>query len=236
MSDLASTLAPERLVDLTQRLGPATVLWPGSTPFAALTTEDHETHGMYARDLALPEHTGTHLDAPAHFAAGGASVDELALSSLIAPVARLDARSTVAAGARELGIGLVEADEADNGRIAPGSVAVFCTGWDAYISDPSAYLGEPLDFPGLSVDAAHLLVARGVVGIGIDTPGVDPGHSLEFPVHRLTLPAGLWHLEGLVALDRLPPRGAWLIAAVIPVVAGSGAPARAFAILPAPPG
>jgi kynurenine formamidase len=44
--------------------------------------------------------------------------------------------------------------------------------------------------------------------------------------------AGLWHLEGLVGLERIPARGAWLVAAVLPLVDGSGAPARVLAILP----
>ena len=53
-----------------------------------------------------------------------------------------------------------------------------------------------------------------------------------FYARDLSLPAGLWHLEGLTRLERVPARGAWLVAAVIPIVDGSGAPARAFAILP----
>lgn len=62
MSALDELLAANRLIDLTQPLGPGTVLWPGSRPFTADTTVDHDTHGAYARDLALPEHSGTHLD------------------------------------------------------------------------------------------------------------------------------------------------------------------------------
>ena len=68
MSPLDALLAPDRLVDLTQPLGPDTVLWPGSTPFAATVVADYDTDGGYARELMLPEHAGTHLDAAAHFA------------------------------------------------------------------------------------------------------------------------------------------------------------------------
>ena len=46
------------------------------------------------------------------------------------------------------------------------------------------------------------------MGIGIDTAGIDPGHAADAPVHHITLPAGLWHLEGLVNLGELPARGA----------------------------
>ena len=77
-----------------------------------------------------------------------------------------------------------------------------------------------------------LLVERGVAGLGIDTLGVDPGSSVDFPVHLTTLPAGMWHLEGLIELGRVPARGAWLVAAPLNLVDGSGTPARVFAILP----
>lgn len=65
MTDLATLLAGARLVDLTQPLGPGTVLWPGSRPFAATTVADYDTDGCYARELEVPEHAGTHFEAPA---------------------------------------------------------------------------------------------------------------------------------------------------------------------------
>ena len=158
MSPLDALLAPDRLVDLTQPLGPDTVLWPGSTPFAATVVADYETDGGYAR--------------------------------------------------------------ADAARYSGATAADL------------VFQEHKVAFPGLAPDAAALLVARGVAGVGIDTLSVDPGPAEEFPVHRITLAAGLWHLECLVNLEAVPTRGAWLVAAAIPLVAGSGAPARVFAILP----
>jgi kynurenine formamidase len=128
----------------------------------------------------------------------------------------------------------VLADEARHGRVPPGCVVLVRTGWDRHLGDPARYIGA-MDFPGVSVGAARLLVARGVVGIGIDTLGVDPGAATDFPVHAgVTLPAGVWHLEGLVGLGRLPPRGATLVVGVLPLAGGSGAPARVLALLPGP--
>ncbi len=59
----------------------------------------------------------------------------------------------------------------------------------------------------------------------------DPDHATSYPVHRSTLPADVWHLEGLVNLDRLPPRGATVVIGVLPLAGGSGAPARVLALL-----
>ena len=234
MTSLDQVLAAGRLVDLTQPLGPATVLWPGSARFVARSDCDYDTHESYSRELELPEHAGTHVDAPAHFARDGATTDAIPLASLVRPAVKLDVRHRVAGDARyELDAATIEELEATDGRIAPGDAVLVHTGWDARNGDAAAYAGDgQLRFPGLAPDAAELLVERGAVGIGIDTLGVDPGHADGFPVHRITLPAGLWHLEGLVGLEHVPARGAWLVVGVIPIVDGSGAPARAFAILP----
>jgi len=234
MSDLATLLAGACLVDLTQPLGPATSLWPGSRPFAAATVATYDVEGCYARELDVPEHAGTHFDAPAHFDPKGDRVDAVGIESLVRPAVKLDVRPWVEGDASAT----IRADvvlqlEERDGPIPAGSAVLVHTGWDAHWADPARYMGSTdLAFPGLAQDAAELLVERRVAGIGIDTLGVDPGHSTELPVHYLTLPAGLWHLEGLIGLEQVPARGAWLVAAPLRLVDGSGAPARVFAIVP----
>jgi kynurenine formamidase len=232
---MIQSLGSERLVDLTQPLGPATILWPGSRPFVAEVEVDHDTDAGYARDLSLPEHSGTHLDAPIHFARGGLTTDQLPLDALVRPAVRLDVRELVGDDPSfALTASHVEASERADGAIPAGTAVLICTGWDRYVDQPERYRGPSgtTSFPGVGPDAARLLVERGVVGIGIDTLGIDPGYAEDLPAHRITLPAGLWHLEGLIGLNRVPTRGAWLVAAAIPLVDGSGAPARVFAILP----
>lgn len=227
---------PPVAVDLTQPLGPETVLWPGSNPFSTDTTLDMEADGIYSRDLHLPEHSGTHLDAPAHFAPDGERVHTITADRLVVPAAVLDVRAECEA---DPDFHLTAEDlarlEARDGAIEAGSAVLLYTGWDRHLGD-AAYLGgtvaEDLHFPGFGADAAEVLVGRGVVGLGIDTLGVDPGVETGYPVHHITLPAGLWHLEGLVNLAELPPRGATLVAGVIRLVEGSGAPARVLALPP----
>jgi kynurenine formamidase len=234
VATLDSILAPERLVDLTQPLGPRTVLWPGSRPFTADTEVDHDTHGAYARNISLPEHAGTHLDAPVHFAREGKPVDELSLGLLVRPAVRLDVRHLVGDDPDfTLSATEIEGIERRAGAVPRGCAVLVRTGWDRFVGSPERYVGSDRPvFPGIGADAARLLVGRGVVGIGIDTLGVDPGNAGEFPAHRVTMPAGIWHLEGLVGLERVPERGAWLVAAALPIVDGSGSPARVFAVLP----
>lgn len=235
MSDLDRLLAPDRLVELTQPLGEETALWPGSTPFAARHVLDYDGDGAYARELVVPEHAGTHLDAPAHFARGGRRVHELPLGELVRPLVKLDVRAWVADDASAtIGRAVIEELERRDGLVPRGAAVLVHTGWDAYVRAPERYLGQgdEVVFPGLTRDAAELLVERGATGIGIDTLSTDPGASTDYPVHHTTLSAGLWQLEGLVGLERVPARGAWLVAAPLLLLDGSGSPARVFAILP----
>jgi kynurenine formamidase len=234
VTDLDSLLGASRLVDLTQPLGPETTLWPGSTPFAAAVVAGYEADGCYARELAVPEHAGTHLDAPCHFDPDGARIHEIPLAALVRPLVKLDVRHVVRGDASVvIGAATLLELEARDGTIPAGAAVLVHTGWDAHHLDAARYLGEGgVAFPGLGRDAAELLVDRGVAGIGIDTLSVDPGSSADHPVHHLVLPAGIWQLEGLVGLAEVPARGAWLVAAPPLLVDGSGATVRAFAIVP----
>jgi kynurenine formamidase len=222
-----------RVVDLAQTLSPGTPVWPGIEPPVAVTTDTYADGGSYGRVVTFHEHTGTHLDAPAHFHEGGATVEAIAATDLVCDVAMIDIR---AACARDPDYGLSVADiavhEREHGTL-PSSVAVLvCTGWSAHLADAARYVGD-MRFPGLSVEAGRLLVERGVAGIGIDTLSIDRGVAGDCPVHFITLPAGLWQLEGLVNLEHLPPRGALLVIGAPRLSGGSGVPARPLALLPA---
>lgn len=235
MSDLTAALTTARIVDLTQPLGPATGLWPGSTPFSATATSEYDPDGSWSRDLAVPEHAGTHLDAPAHFVPGGRRIHELEVSTFVRPVVKLDVREWVNGDeTATIGRDVIDALERRDGAILAGVVVLLHTGWDAYVGDLERYVGPDgtVSFPGLALDGAELLVERGVVGIGIDTLSTDAGHATTSPVHHCVLPAGLWQLEGMVNLEEVPTRGAWIVVAPLHLVDGSGTPARAFALVP----
>lgn len=222
------------VVDLTQPLGPQTVLWPGSRPFETSHEATYESAGMYFRSLTMPEHSGTHLDAPSHFHPGGDHVVDIPANKLVVPAHVIDVRNLVSGDpAFTLESSHVEAFEKQHGQIQPGSAVLICTGWDRFLGDGDAYVGPvgATSFPGVGAEAARLLVERQIVGLGIDTLGVDPGYSTDYPVHFTTLPAGLWHLEGLINLHELPPTGALLVVGALRLVDGSGTPARVFALI-----
>jgi kynurenine formamidase len=234
MSELTTALSAARIVDLTQPLGPATGLWPGSTPFSATTVSEYDPDGSWARDLAVPEHAGTHLDAPAHFVPGGLRIHQLDVATFVRPAVKLDVRPWVNDDeTATIGSEVIEELELRDGPIEAGTAVLVHTGWDAYVGDVERYVGPngTASFPGLALDGAELLVNRGVVGIGIDTLSTDAGHAQSCPVHHCVLPAGLWQLEGMVNLEQVPARGAWVVVAPLRLVDGSGTPARAYALV-----
>ena len=107
---------------------------------------------------------------------------------------------------------------------------------------PRAYLGTAdrgeaavakLHFPGLHPDAAAWLIAnRSIAAIGIDTASIDYGQSTTFASHRALFAHDIPAFENLTALERLPTRGANVIALPMKIAGGSGAPLRVVAILP----
>ena len=89
-----------------------------------------------------------------------------------------------------------------------------------------------LHFPGISPEAAKVLVDRRVDGVGIDTASLDHGPSTDFRTHRILNGAGIYGLENLAALDLVPSAGATLLALPMKIRNGTGGPVRVIALLP----
>lgn len=222
-----------RVIDLAQTLSGDTPIWPGMERLGAETTETYAQGGCFARVVTFGEHTGTHLDAPAHFHEGGRTVEGIPPADLVCEAVVLDIRSACAGDPDfTLGVADVLAHEQAHGPVPARSAVLVCTGWSAFRREAQRYVAD-LRFPGVSPDAARLLIGRDVAGIGIDTLSIDAGVAADSPTHHITLPAGLWQLEGLVNLELLPPRGALLVVGAPPLAGGSGVPARPLALLPA---
>jgi kynurenine formamidase len=224
------------VVDLTPVLGPGTIPWPGSAGFAAEVVTEVDTDGVFERVISLPEHIGAHVDAPAHFVSDGVTVDGIPAERLLVAAHVVDVRASAERNPDyTLEASAIEGYEAANGPIEDGSAVLMRTGWDARLADRERYYGgltaEEHHFPGFGRSAAEMLVARGVVGLGIDSASIDSGSSSGFPVHKLTMAAGLWHVEVLANLGALPARGALLFVGVLRLAGGSGAPARVLALL-----
>jgi kynurenine formamidase len=227
------------IVDLTHALNDHSPNWEGTpeSPFHAKITDTVEHDGYYTRVITTPEHYGTHLDAPAHFARGMWTVDQIPAERLVRPMVVLNVRSKAAGHPDyEISIADIAEWETRNGEIPSGAVIMAYTGWEDRWNSPSAYRnadpGGTLHFPGYSLEAAQFLVkTRSVVALGIDTLSIDPGVKKDFPVHQFTATASVYHLENVANLSLLPPAGATLVAAPIKLENGSGTPVRLLALV-----
>ncbi len=238
-------LSAYKLVDLTHAYNDETVYWPTSpTHFEKQTLFEGQAPGGYfysAYSVCTPEHGGTHLDAPVHFAEGGRSTEALPLENLVAPAVVIDA-STAAAVDRDYRLTrqAVLDFEMEHGRIEAGTIVLLRTGWSSRWPNAKSYLGDDtpgdaskLSFPGYGKGATELLVEeRGVVMLGIDTASIDYGKSTDFPVHRVAAARNVAGLENLANLDTLPPTGTTLIALPMKIEGGSGGPVRVVALVP----
>lgn len=241
----ALDLSGHVIVDLSHAYGPSTVFWPTSpTKFALEKLAYGRTEGGFfyaANTLSTPEHGGTHLDAPIHFFERGRTAEQIPLEQLIAPAVVIDvsARAATDRDYRATAADVLEFEKA-HGGIGRGTIVLLRTGWSRHWPDAKAYLGDDtpgdaskLSFPSFGSDAARLLVEeRGIAALGVDTASIDYGRSTDFQVHRIAAAKNVPGLENLTNLDRLPARGAIVIALPMKIEGGSGGPLRAVALLP----
>jgi len=238
------------VVDLTAPLSadtPIIQLPPefGQTEHFALdeiSRYDERGPAWYWNNFRSGEHTGTHFDAPNHWVTGKELDDVASVPArrLIAPAAVLDFSERAAADADFLlELEDIKVWEQEHGPLPEGGWLLYRTGWDTRSDEQAAFLNADETgphTPGLSVECARWLAEEApIIGVGVETVGTDAGaaHSFDpaFPCHSYLLGSGKYGLTQLQRLGELPPTGAVVIAGPLPIVTGSGSPARVLALV-----
>ena len=206
-----------RIIDLTLTVRPGM----RGVDFEARSSVDNK--GWNTQMLHLYSHSGTHLDAPYHFIAGGKTLEQLALDKCIGPALVIDLSRVQP---RELIT--VEHLAAYAQRIGPGSRLLLKTGWSARVDLPE-YRN---DLPRISLPLAEWLAGREIALLGVEPPSVADVNSPEelTSVHRTLLGAGIVIVEGLANLDALQQEEVTFIALPLKLEGGDGSPVRAIAI------
>jgi arylformamidase len=206
--------APTTLVDISVPLREGMPTWPGSVGLRVTRTKTIAGGGTAnVSRLDTDVHMGTHVDAPWHFLAHGATVETMPLEELIGPawVAHLPEREAITAADLE-----AAAIPLDTRRL------LLRTDNSARWSNETAFRD---DFVALTLDAAHWIVGRGIRLIGNDYLSVQRFHDGP-ETHRVLLGARVILLEG-INLAGVDP-GAWeLLCLPLRLVGADGAPARA---------
>jgi kynurenine formamidase len=238
------------VVDLTARLSSETPVLPlpeGMAPIPRFHLEelaryDERGETSYQNGIHTGEHVGTHFDAPCHWVTGVAhgDVSQVPVARLVGPAVVID---KTAEADRDpdylLTVEDVRAWERQHGTLPEGWL-LYRTGWAARSHDQDLFLNADDDgphTPGVSPECARWLAEEtAIVGFGVETVGTDAGQAFgfepAFPVHTHLLGAGKYGITQLQNLAALPPIGALIVVAPLPIVGGSGSPARVLALIP----
>lgn len=241
------------VVDCSGTLGPETPILRLPEDFAR-NTPKVEIHKISEYDedgpffawnwMILGEHSGTHFDAPHHWITGkeysDGYTDTLDVQRLVAPVNVIDCSKESAENPDFLlTADLIRAWEAEHGGISEGEWVVMRTDWDKRAHDEEAFLNADESgphSPGPTPDAVEYLLSKKIVGWGSQCIGTDAGQAggMEppYPAHNLLHRDNCFGLASLANLDKLPPKGALLIAAPLKIKRGTGSPIRALALVP----
>lgn len=201
------------LLDISLPIEPGMIIYEGDptvqvSPYFQMGGGDAANVSL----LSLGSHTGTHVDAPAHFLDGARTVDELPLETLVGPalVASVGAKRLI--GRRDLD--LLPLQGHTRLLFKTRNSALWALGRFAR------------DYVALDLEAARYLVEQGIRLVGIDYLSIESYDAPGHPVHRLLLGAGLIILEGL-NLTGVDPGVFELLCLPLPARGIDGAPCRA---------
>jgi arylformamidase len=205
-----AALPPGTIIDITRPVSADLPVWPGDPPVVIEPVARIEAGDPAAVSrLALGTHTGTHVDPPAHFLPGAATVDALPLEVLVGPAVVVEVPPA--------------AGPVDARRLA-GLVIPVGTERLLFKSEgDAAGTGGPL-----TAEGARWLVERGIRLVGADTLSIERPTG-DYPVHRTLLGAGIVIVEGL-DLSAVPAGRYRLVCLPLRIAGGDGAPARAVLI------
>jgi arylformamidase len=209
-----------KVVDLTQPMANGMPVMDGITPPEFRDLAQVSVDGYAMSQYTFVNHVGTHVDAPAHQIAGGATLDEIPLDALITEALTIDVSGHAPGpvGPADLGPQLELA--------RPGDIVLFRSDNAANWGTEAYWHGWC--YPDAAIAAA--LIEAGVAGVGFDGPSADPVDSVDYPLHRIWLGAGKIILENLASLAELPAR-CRIVVAPLKVAGANGGPARVLAFL-----
>jgi kynurenine formamidase len=222
------------VADMTHTIHPTFPTFFGDQQFFEEQKFNFAQHMFNLKEIRVNEHTGTHVDAPLHFSADGASVDQIPVDNLVVPLVVIDIKARAAGNAdAQLTPDDIKAWIAANGDLPSKACVAMNSGWDKFVADAkfrNADAEGKMHFPGFHLEAVQMLLETDVSGIAVDTLSLDYGISPDFAAHYAWLPKGRWGIECLANLDAVPAKGATLVVGAPKHAGGTGGPARVLTL------
>ena len=201
-------------IDVSVPLRTGMVHWPDNPPVLVERTMDlAKGDDCTVSRLSMGAHTGTHMDAPSHFIAGGPSLDALPFDAVVGPARVIAIRSPRA----------VTVEELRRHAIRRGERVLFRTRNSARCWRTDAFVE---DFVYVAAEAARYLAERRVRLVGVDYLSVGGFVRDGRETHDALLGAGVWIVEGL-DLSRVRPGPVDFLCLPLRLAGSEGAPARA---------
>jgi kynurenine formamidase len=236
-----ATIHAHRFVDLTHAFAPGIAHWPGFPNETVRTLYTYKNSGFVAQLFCHVGQWGTHVDAPAHFAPGARTVDQIDPKQMLLPLVVIDVHQKVASDPDyTLSMSDVHAWEDTHGPIPSGAFVAMRTDWSKRW--PSEAKMENIDkqgvahYPGWSMPVLHYLyLTRRIAATGHETTDTDPGVAAsrgDYSLESWILHHGHYQIELLANLDRVPESGSLVIVSFAKPLGGSGFPARVVAVVP----
>ena len=202
-------------IDISVPLHDAMVHWPDDPPVSIKRVQEME-HGDTANlsIITMGAHTGTHMDAPAHFIQQGEGVDKMPLDTTIGRARVIDINDPES----------IKPEELLSHQIRRGERILFKTRNSSYVWRNDEFAE---DFVFISDEAARFLAESCVRTVGVDYLSVGSFKRGGSHVHKILLGAGIWIIEGL-DLSQVSAGNYELICLPLKLKEGDGAPARAI--------
>ncbi|MGO4569814.1 cyclase family protein [Rhizobium sp. 2YAF20] len=219
-------------IDLTHPMKEGMPVWRTHPPFCQDVIESYDDGDLACNhSLCLSEHSGTHFDAPLHFIKGAKSIADIPLQQFFGRMATISAQDC--APCEAVGVDRILDFEDLHGPIETDDAVFFHFGWDRFWNDALHQDRFLKDWPGLSQAASEYLLDKDVRIVGSDCLSIDRYGSTDFPAHNILLGSDVLIGENFANLGQVPPY-CFLAAMPLAIAGGSGAPARAVALVRSP--
>ena len=208
-------MAAFRIIDISTPLDENTPAYPGDARFSRTVVSSISAtgEGYTLSRLAMSAHSGTHIDAPAHFVARGKTIDQIPSRRWVSPAIVLDLPDGDP----------ITVEQLERQGIRTGDAVLLCANAGRDGSRESDAVSV------LTPDAAAYLVSRKINMVGIDALSIETDDDPSCPVHKRLLRNNILIIEGL-RLEHVQTGRYTLIAAPLLITGGDGAPARVLLV------
>ena len=233
---LDDCLKQMQILDLSPVLEPGMPKWPTHPPVIIDPTATHAHDGYYCQTLSFGEHTGAHVDAPAHMVDSmiDHTIDKYPANMIFGCAIKYDVyKFAVPFGERVTKDQILELEQEMGDNAGAGEIPIFNFGHQKYWSTGRDWDYSVTNEAGLDEETVQMFLDRGIKAAGFDTAGGDQPlkdgkEKFAYGHRKLWLPNEIFIIENLHNLDLLPQRF-YFIALPLRIKNGSGSPIRPVA-------